>query len=76
MAELKNTIAPFPISSYLPRMSEDASLPYSQTYIVAWTTLSIIICVTIFAAFVFNGPLLDTGHWIWDLIRYFAKPII
>jgi len=57
-------------------MSEHADLPYNQTYIVAWTALSVLIAVVIFVAFIFNGPLLDLGHWIWDLIRYFARPII
>ena len=57
-------------------MSEHADVPYNQTYIVAWTALSIIISAVIFTAFIFNKPLLDAGHWIWDLIRYFARPII
>ncbi len=57
-------------------MSDDVSVSYNQTYIVAWTALSILISAVIFTAFIFNGPLLDAGHWIWDLIRYFAKPII
>ena len=31
-------------------MSEHADVPYSQTYIVAWTALSIIISAAVFAA--------------------------
>ncbi len=57
-------------------MSEHAELPYSQTYIVAWTVLSIIISLLVFTCFIFGDSFLAAGHWIWDLIRYFAKPII
>jgi hypothetical protein len=56
-------------------MSEEP-VPYNPTYIVAWTSLSIVISVVVFATFVFNGPVTHAGHWIWDLIRYLASPII
>ncbi len=57
-------------------MSEDHEPPYSQLYINAWTILSAIVAGSIFLMFVFGQQLLSTGHWIWDLIRYLAKPII
>jgi hypothetical protein len=57
-------------------MSSEESLPYSQVAIVAWTILCVVVAVVMFFAFVFNGHLLNTGHWIWDLIRHFAQPII
>ncbi len=57
-------------------MSSHEELPYSQVAIVAWTTLCVIFAVVMFAAFCFNQPLIETGRWIWDLLRYFARPII
>ncbi len=58
-------------------MSDHADAPpYSQFYINVWTTLSAIVAGAIFLAFCFNGPLTDTFHWIWDLIRYLFRPII
>jgi len=50
--------------------------PYNQLYIQVWTILSILAAVLIFGSFVFGPHLLSTGHWIWDLIRYLARPII
>jgi hypothetical protein len=50
--------------------------PYNQLYIQAWTLLSLVVSVILFGAFVFGRPLLHAGHWIWDLIRYLASPII
>jgi len=50
--------------------------PYNQLYIQAWTLLSIVVAAILFVAFVFGQTLLNTGHWIWDLIRYLASPII
>jgi len=54
-----------------------AEIPaYSQLYVNAWTILSILVAAIIFGAFIFGPQLLATGNWIWDLIRYFASPII
>ena len=50
--------------------------PYNQLYIQAWTILSILVAALIFGSFIFGPQLLGTGHWIWDLIRYLARPII
>jgi hypothetical protein len=58
-------------------MSDDPQQPpYCQIYITAWTILSVLVATAIFLAFVFGQHILNTGHWIWDLIRYFARPII
>jgi hypothetical protein len=57
-------------------MNSEEPLPYSPVYIVAWTTLSVVVTVFIFFAYAFGTHLLNAGHWIWDLVRYFAKPII
>ena len=58
-------------------MSDDQHEPaYSQTYINVWTILSALVAGGLFLALSFAQPLLNTGHWIWDLIRYFARPII
>ena len=57
-------------------MSEDQTPPYSQVWITSWTILSAIVAGLIFLMLVFGQPLLATGHWIWDLLRYFARPII
>jgi hypothetical protein len=54
----------------------DEPLPYNQLYIRAWTILSLIVSAILFAMFLFGPTLLHTGHWIWDLIRYLASPII
>ena len=67
------TLNPFPF--YLLPMSDETK-PYNQLYIQAWTILSSIVAVILFAAFVFGPRLLHTGHWIWDLLRYLASPII
>jgi len=57
-------------------MSDAHEPPYSQVWITAWTILSAIVASLIFLMLVFGPQLLATGHWIWDLIRYFARPII
>ena len=49
---------------------------YSETYIQAWTLISLLVSVIIFIAFCFGQTFLHTGHWIWDLIRYICSPII
>jgi len=51
-------------------------LPYSPLYIKAWTLLSAVVSFAFFIAFLFGPHFLHTGHWIWDLIRYLASPII
>ena len=56
-------------------MSEEHP-PYNQLYITAWTLLSIVVSVIILGMLIFGAPLLETGRWIWDLIRYLASPII
>jgi hypothetical protein len=56
-------------------MSEEP-LPYSQTYIQAWTVLSLIVTAVIFIAFCFGQIFLADCRWIWDLLRYLASPII
>jgi hypothetical protein len=57
-------------------MSDEPPKPYDQLFINAWTILSALVAGTVFITFVFGQPLLHTGHWIWDLIRYLASPII
>jgi len=54
----------------------DEPPPYNQLYIQAWTLLSLVVCVVLFGMFVFGQPLLHAGHWIWDLLRYLARPLI
>jgi hypothetical protein len=54
----------------------DESKPYNQLYIQAWTLLSLVVSTVLFLTFVFGQTLLNTGHWIWDLLRYLASPII
>ena len=56
-------------------MSEEPK-PYNQLYINAWTILSAIVSFLLFAMYLFGTPILRAGHWIWDLIRYLASPII
>jgi len=56
-------------------MSEEQK-PYSQLYINAWTILSALVALAIFGMLCLGQHLLNTGHWIWDLIRYLASPII
>ena len=56
-------------------MSDEPN-PYNQLLINAWTVLSALVAAAIFGALVFGQPLLHLGHWIWDLIRYLASPII
>jgi hypothetical protein len=50
--------------------------PYSQLYINAWTILSVAVTTTLFLTFTFGTHLLGFFHWVWDLIRYLARPII
>jgi hypothetical protein len=50
--------------------------PYHQTYIVAWTILSIVLGVGFLGAFFLCNHLLAAGHVVWDLLRYLASPII
>jgi hypothetical protein len=50
--------------------------PYNQLFINAWNILSALVAAAIFGALVFGQGLLQTGHWIWDLVRYLARPII
>ena len=50
--------------------------PYNQLYINAWTALSGLVAAAIFLAFCFNVPLTHLFHWVWDLLRYLARPII
>ena len=50
--------------------------PYNPLYIQAWTLLSVVVSLIFFGMFVFGQTLLNTGHWIWDLIRYLFSPII
>jgi len=57
-------------------MSDEHEKPYCQTYIQAWTILSLIVTAGLFLAFIFGTKLMHTGHWIWDLIRWLASPII
>ena len=54
----------------------DDAPPYNQLYINAWTLLAAIVAGGIFLAFCFNHPITNFFHWIWDLIRYLARPII
>jgi hypothetical protein len=55
---------------------DDDAPVYSQTYITVWTILSAIVAGGIFLAFVFNHPLTHFFQWVWDLLRYLARPII
>jgi hypothetical protein len=50
--------------------------PYNQLYIRAWTLLSLVVSALFFGAFLFGQTLLHAGHWIWDLLRHLASPII
>ena len=54
----------------------DEAPVYNQTYINAWTILSVVVAGVIFLAFCLNQPITDFFHWVWDLIRYLARPII
>ena len=54
----------------------DAKPPYSQLYINAWTILAASVAGGIFLALCLNHPITNFFHWIWDLIRYLARPII
>ncbi len=50
--------------------------PYNQLYINAWTILSILVTVVLASMYALGTHLLNTAHWIWDLLRYLASPII
>jgi len=54
----------------------DEPKPYNQLYIQAWTILTAVVALLIFGALAFGRHLLHAGHWIWDLLRYLASPII
>ncbi len=60
---------------HISAMSADAK-PYNQLYIQAWTILSAFVTVLLFGMYAFGSHLLHAGHWIWDLLRYLASPII
>ena len=49
---------------------------YNQTYITAWTILSIVLGTVFFGMFILCNHLLAAGHIVWDLLRYLASPII
>jgi hypothetical protein len=51
-------------------------LPYNPLYIRAWTLLSAVVSLVLLAMYAFGTHLLHVGHWIWDLLRYLATPII
>jgi hypothetical protein len=50
--------------------------PYNQLFINAWTVISALVALAVFICFVFGAEFLATGHWIWDLLRWLASPII
>jgi hypothetical protein len=54
----------------------DEAPVYNQTYINAWTILSVVAAGVLFLAFCFNQPITHFFNWVWDLIRYLARPII
>jgi hypothetical protein len=54
----------------------DETPVYNQLYINAWTALSALVAGGIFLAFVFNHPITHFFHWVWDLLRWCARPII
>jgi hypothetical protein len=49
---------------------------YNQLYIQAWTLLSATVTIILLAMYIFGTHLLHLTHWIWDLLRYLATPII
>jgi hypothetical protein len=49
---------------------------YNKLYIQAWTLLSLAVSAIFFGMFIFGQKLLHAGHWIWDLLRYLASPLI
>jgi hypothetical protein len=56
--------------------AEQHERPYSQLIINAWTALCALVSAVLFLAFAFGPHLLKAGHWVWDLLRYLASPII
>jgi hypothetical protein len=52
------------------------SKPYNQLAINAWTIICVIVTVLLTGMYALGTHLLTAGHWIWDLIRYLASPII
>ena len=56
-------------------MSAEAK-PYNELAIKAWTILSIVVTVLLSAMYVFGTQFLHFSHWVWDLLRYLASPII
>jgi hypothetical protein len=57
-------------------MSHDAPKAYSQLAINAWTIISASVTVLLAAIYTLGTPLMQAGHWIWDLLRWLASPII
>jgi hypothetical protein len=57
-------------------MSAENPPPYSQTYITAWTALSIVLGLGFLAAFILCNHLIEAGRVVWTLLRYLASPII
>lgn len=56
-------------------MSAEAK-PYNELIIKAWTLVSVVVTVLLTAMYVFGTQFLHAGHWIWDLLRWIASPII
>jgi hypothetical protein len=56
--------------------AEHHERPYNQLIVNAWTALCAIVAAVFFVMLAFGPHLLKAGHWIWDLIRYLASPII
>jgi hypothetical protein len=54
----------------------DDAPPYSQLYINAWTLLAASFAAALFLVFCFNQPITHFFHWVWDLVRWIARPII
>jgi len=56
-------------------MSDDHP-PYSQSYIITWTALSVLVTLILFGMLVFGDRLLGAGHIVWNLLRWLSSPII
>ena len=52
------------------------SKSYNPLAIKAWSALSAIVALIIFAMLVLGPHLLHKGNQIWDLLRWLASPII
>lgn len=58
-------------------MSSDHDEPaYSQLAINAWTILSVIVTVGLACMYIFGTHIMHQAQWVWDLLRYLARPII